>query len=125
MGTTTFYLRYNDLKKPLNKMSKKELEKLDNISPYKADQNSHYLGWRVPFELHNGNVYVLVFWKGQIMKLEQAPDMLNKKYYDRYQGKTIREYEWTLLRKYIIADIQRLDKKFKNSIRKNRKKGPI
>ncbi len=34
MGTTTFFLRYNDSGKPLNKMGKEELEKLNNLSPY-------------------------------------------------------------------------------------------
>ena len=31
MGTTTFFLRHNDLGKPLNKMGKKELEKTISI----------------------------------------------------------------------------------------------
>lgn len=59
MGTTTFFLRHNDLTKPLNKMGKKELEKLSNFSPYVKTPN--YAGWQVPLELHNGNVYLLVF----------------------------------------------------------------
>ena len=81
MGTTTFFLRHNDLRKPFTKMDKKELEKLDSLSPYGETQ--HHAGWSVPFELHNGNVYVLVFWKGRLIKIENAPKTLNKKYYSK------------------------------------------
>jgi hypothetical protein len=118
MGTTTFFLRHNDLGKPLNKMDKKELEKLDSLSPYGETQ--HYAGWSVPFELHNGNVYVLVFWKGRLMKIEDAPKTLNKKYYSKHSSKEVNEYEWTVLKEYMLAEIQRLDKEFKKSLRKNK-----
>ena len=76
MGTTTFFLRHNDLGKPLNKMSKEELEKLDNLSPYTKTPN--YAGWRVPIELHNGNVYVLVFWNGRLMKIVKWESALDR-----------------------------------------------
>ena len=118
MGTTTFFLRHNDLGKPLNKMGKKELEKLNNLSPY--DDTPHYAGWRVPLELHNGNVYVLLFWQGRLMKIEEAPKLLNKKYYSKHRYKEVNEYEWTVLKKYMLAEIQRLDKEFKKSLRKNK-----
>jgi hypothetical protein len=118
MGTTTFFLRYNDLGKPFTKMDKKELEKLDSLSPYGETQ--HHAGWSVPFELHNGNVYVLVFWKGRLMKIENAPKILNKKYYSKHHGKEVNEYEWTVLKRYMLAEIQRLDKEFKKSLRKNK-----
>ncbi len=118
MGTTTFFLRHNDLGKPFTKMDKKELEKLDTLSPYGETQ--HHAGWSVPFELHNGNVYVLVFWKGRLIKIEDAPKTLNKKYYSKYSGKKVNEYEWTVLKKYMLAGIQRLDKEFKKSLRKNK-----
>ena len=118
MGTTTFFLRHNDLGKPLSKMDKKELEKLDSLSPY--DETQHHAGWSVPFELHNGNTYALVFWKGKLMKIEDAPKVLNKKYYSKYLGKEVNEYEWTVLKKFMLAEIQRLDKEFKKSLRKNK-----
>ena len=118
MGTTTFFLRLNDLGKPLNKMDKKELGKLNNLSPY--GETSHYVGWRVPLELHNGNVYVLVFWKGRLMEIEEAPMILSKKYYSKHRGKEVNEYEWTVLKKYMLAEIQRLDMEFKKSLRKNK-----
>ncbi len=116
MGTTTFFLRHNDLGKPFNEMGKEELEKLANLSPYV--EKPYYAGWHVPLELHNGNVYVLVFWKGRLMKIEEAPKVLSKKYYSKYLGKEVNEYEWTVLKKYMLAEIQRLDKEFKNSLRK-------
>jgi len=75
-------------------------------------------GWYVPFELHNGNIYALIFWRGRLMKLEEAPKALNKKYYNRYRGKTLKEYEWTLLKKYLQNQITCLDKEFKKGIRK-------
>jgi hypothetical protein len=118
MGTTTLFLRINDCGKPLHKMGKGELEKLNNLSPYV--ETSHYAGWHVPFELHNGNVYVLVFWKGKLMKIEDAPKILNKKYYDKYRDKKLKEYEWTVLKKYILAEVKRLDKEFKKMLRKNK-----
>ena len=118
MGTTTFFLRHNDLGKPLNKMGKEELEKIDNLSPYAETPN--YAGWRTPIELHNGNVYALVFWNGRLMKIEDAQKVLSKKYYSKYRGKEVNEYEWTVLKKYMLSEIQRLDKEFKKSLRKNK-----
>ena len=118
MGTTTFFLRHNDLGKPLNKMGKEELEKLNSLSPYV--EPPRYAGWQAPLELHNGNVYVLVFWKGRLMKIEEAPKVLSKKYYSKHLGKEVNEYEWTVLRKYILAEVQKLDKEFKKSLRGNK-----
>ena len=118
MGTTTFFLKNNDLGKLLNKMGKEELEKLNNLSPYAKTPN--YAGWQAPLELHNGNVYVLLFWKGRLMKIEDAPKTLNKKYYSKYSGKEVNKYEWTVLKKYTLAEIQRLDMEFKKSLRKNK-----
>ena len=74
----------------------------------------------MPLELHNGNVYALVFWKGKLMKIEEAPKILNKKYYSKHRRKEVNEYEWTVLKKYLLAEIQRLDKEFKKSQRKNK-----
>jgi|SRR3989344_5858725 len=119
MGTTTFYLKNNDFGIPLNRMNKEDLDKLSKISPYK--ENHFYSGWNVPLELHNGNIYVLIFWKGKLIRLEDAPKILNKKYYNKYSGKTIREYEWTLLKKLIINEVNRIDKEFKKSLRKSKK----
>lgn len=118
MGTTTFYLRHNDLGTRLKDLKKKEREKFDHLSPYKEE--NHAFGWSVPLELHNGNVYLLVFWKGRLMKLNDAPKNLNKKYYDKYRGKTLREYEWTLLRRLILNDVGYLDQDFKKGLRKRK-----
>lgn len=118
MGTTTFYLRHNDLGARLSGMKKKELKILDKLSPYKKE---HYaFGWRVPLELHNGNVYFLVFWKGRLMRLEEASKILNNKYYNKYTGKTLNIYEWTLLKKLALNEINSLDKEFKKLIRKKK-----
>ena len=114
MGTTTIYLRLNDLKRELSSLTKEELNKIDELSPYKEN---YALGWQAPLELHNGNVYPLVFWKGLLMRLEEVPNKLNKKYYSRLRGKHIREYEWTVLKKFLIAEINRLDKEFKKSLK--------
>ena len=120
MGTTTFFLRLNDCEKPLHKMSKKKLEELNNTTPY--DDKPYKGGWLVPLELHNGNVNVLVFWKGRLMKIEDAPKVLNKKYYDKYRSKKLNEYEWTILKKHLLAKIEHLDKEFKKARRKNKNK---
>ena len=52
--------------------------------------------------------------------MEDAPKVLNNKYYSKYRGKEVNEYEWTVLRKYMLAEIQMLDKEFKKSLRKNK-----
>lgn len=116
MGTTTFYLKHNDIGQSLKSMSKEDLERISTLSPY--SKNNSCAGWTVPFELHNGNIYVLVFWKGRLMRLEDAPHLLNKKYYDKYRGKVCKEYEWTLLKKMILRDIASLDKQFKKEQRR-------
>lgn len=120
MGTTTFFLRLNDCAKPLHEMSKKELSELNSTTPY--DGKPHKGGWLVPLELHNGNVNALVFWKGRLMKIEDAPKVLNNKYYDKRKGKKLNEYEWTVLRRYLLAEIEQLDKEFKKAQRKSKRK---
>ena len=120
MGTTTIFLRHNDLHISLNSMKKEELERVDKLSPYSTENEYH--GWRTPLELHNGNVEVLVWWKGRLMLLRDAPQQLNKKYYDKYQGKTLPLYEWTLLKGAALNEIKELDKEFKKAIRKKGKK---
>lgn len=121
MGTTTFFQRLNDCGKPLHKMSKKELEELNNTTPY--DDKPYKGGWLVPMELHNGNVNALVFWKGRLMKIEDAPKVLNKKYYDKRRGKECNEYEWTVLKRYLLAEIEQLDQEFKKDQRKSKTNG--
>ena len=101
-------------------MSKEDIEKVSTLSPY--SENDSYAGWKVPFELHNGNIYILVFWKGRLMKLEDAPALLNKKYYDKYRGKVCKEYEWTLLKKRILHEIEYFDKQFKKQQKKKQRK---
>lgn len=115
MGTTSIYLKHNDIGPSFKSLTKENLEALDKLSPFGS--NTHYKGWTSPMELHNGNVYVLVFWKGRLMRLEDAPKSLNNKYYNKYRGKTIREYEWTLLRRLILNEVAYLDKEFKKIIR--------
>ncbi|MBU0460311.1 MAG: hypothetical protein KKH52_00045 [Nanoarchaeota archaeon] len=115
MGTTTFYLKHNDLGLSLDRMSNEEIKKLSNFSPYREDDS--YKGWKVPCELHNGNIYLLVFWKGRLMRLEEAIKTLNKKYYDKYQRKTLREYEWTVLKKHILSQVNYLDTEFKKRLK--------
>ena len=53
------------------------------------------------------------------MKLEEAENILNKKYYHKYTGKTLNLYEWTILKDIILKEVAYLDKNFKNEIRKN------
>lgn len=118
MGTTTFYLKHNDLGLSLNQMSKDDFEALSQLSPFGG--NDRYKGWTTPLELHNGNIYLLVFWKGRLMRLEDAPKNLKNKYYDKYRGKTRNEYEWTLLRRLILNETEYLDKEFKKSLRKKK-----
>lgn len=119
MGTTTFYLKHNDLRRSLSRMSKEEIKKIDKLSSYGKDNS--YLGWTVPCELHNGNVYLLVFWKGRLMKLEQAAETLTNKYYDKYRGKTLKIYEWTLLKNYILREVEYLDSLFKKTRKKQKR----
>lgn len=121
MGTTTIFTRHNDLGMKFEYMSKKDLKNLSKLSPFSKEKISYH-GWSVPFELHNGNIYVLVFWKGRLMKLGEAPKILTRKYWDKYCGKTLREYEWTLLKKLILHEVEYLDKEFKKERIKEKKK---
>lgn len=121
MGTTTFYLKHNDLGLSLNRMSRKDLEALSKLHPFGED--NHYGGWTVPLELHNGNIYLLVFWKGRLLRIDDTPKILNKKYYNKQSGKVLREYEWTRLRRIILDEIAYLDKEFKKGLRR-KKNGP-
>lgn len=111
----------NDLGLSFKSMNKKDLKELGKLSPLAKEQ--WYRGWSSPMELHNGNIYILVFWKGKLMKLEEASKILNKKYYNSYRGKTLKEYEWTILKKIILSELNHLDRAFKKEIRKKRGSG--
>lgn len=115
MGTSTIYVRLNDLKGRLSKMTKEELDRLDDLLP-NGGPNS-VSRWTAKLELHNGNVYPLVFWKGMLMKLEDAPSKLDKKYYSHLSGKILKEYEWTVLKRFLLNEIERLDREFKKALR--------
>jgi hypothetical protein len=119
MGTTTFFLRHNDMGLGFKNMKKADLKELDELSPWGGDK-SHYRGWRVEMELHNGNIDLLVWWKGRLMRLEDAPRLLDDKFYNKYTGKRENIYEWTLLKRSIERDLDCLDKEFKRHIRKKR-----
>ncbi len=119
MGTTTIYQKHNDFGRSLRLMSKKEIEIVSELSPY--GKNTSYLGWSVPVELHNKNVYLLVFWKGRMMRLEQARERLINKYYDKYRGKTINMYEWTVLKKFILTQVEYQDSLFKKALQKQKR----
>ena len=106
MGTTTIYKRMNDFGIHFKNMTKRDLTEMEKLSPWNKD--SYYMGWNAPLELHNGNVYVLVFWKGRLMELSEAPKFLNKKYYNKYIGKIVRKYEWTLLKNMILSETKYL-----------------
>jgi len=119
MGTTTIFTRHNDLGVKFEHMSKGDLKNLSKLSPFSKD-NQFYRGWKVAYELHNGNIYVMVFWKGSLIKLEEAPKILNRKYYNKYSGKVTKEYEWTLLKRLISNEIEYLDRKFKKELREKK-----
>jgi hypothetical protein len=125
MGTSTIFRRWNDLRTNLSTLSKKELRQIDNLSPWgKNDKN--FKSWEILMELHNGNIYPLIFWKGRLMKLEEAPKELSRKYWDKYTGKTRKEYEWTLLKRFLLNQIEYLDKEFKKQTRRSKRaKKPI
>ena len=123
MGTTTFFLRNNDIGASIGSLSKEELGQFDKLSPY--GETIFFKGWSVPLELHNGNVYVLIFWKGKLLRLERAPSVLNKKLYDRFLGKERNIYEWTVLRKVIEGNVKAADEDFHKQIRNGRKSHPI
>jgi hypothetical protein len=121
MGTSTIFRRWNDLRTNLSALSKKELRQIDNLSPWN-NKEKHFKSWEILMELHNGNIYPLIFWKGRLMKLEDAPKELSRKYWDKYTGKAQKEYEWTLLKRFLLGQIEYLDKEFKKQIRKSNKK---
>ena len=54
------------------------------------------------------------------MRIEDAPKILNRKYFSKYRGKEVNEYEWTVFKRYLLSEIQSLDKEFKKSRRRNK-----
>ena len=112
MGTATIFKRLNDLHGSLADMTKEELEKIDGSSPYSSEKLWLH-GWSIEMELHTGNVEPLVWWKGRLMRLRDAPKLLTKKYYNKYSGKYSPSSEWTMLKKYLQAELEQLDKEFK------------
>lgn len=123
MGTTTVFLRHNDCARSLCEMNQEELAQLDELSPY-AEKTS-YAGWKAPVTVHNSNVSILIFWQGRLMTIDEAAHVLDKKYFDRYAGKERKKYEWTVLKRYMLAKIGWLDKQFQASIRKKKRQTKI
>jgi len=120
MGTTTFFLRHNDMAGEFSKMSKGDLKKLDELKSW-GDKNRYYGAWTVPLELHNGNAHILLWWYGRLMRLEEAPKLLTGKYFSRFKGKRINAYEWTVFKQYAIRELNELDKEFKRRIRRSKR----
>ncbi len=120
MGTSTIFRRLNDLGGKLSTMSKEELEKIDNLSPWNGEKES-VRGWNVLMEPHNGNFYPLIWWYGRLMRLEDAPQLLAKKHYNKYTGKYSPSSEWTLLKKYLEYELKKLDKEYKKLRRKSKR----
>ncbi len=112
MGTSTIFRRFNDLHGTLASMSKEDLEKIDKLSPWRAEKESVH-GWSILMELHNGNFHPLVWWYGQLFHLRDAPRLLTKKYYNKYTGKYLPASEWTLLKKFLEHELKELDKEYK------------
>lgn len=112
MGTSTIFRRFNDMRYGLANMTKEDLEKIDELSPWSKEKES-VRGWAALMELHNGNFHPLIWWYGSLFHLMDAPTLLNKKYYSRYSGKHLRSSEWTLLKNYLQGQLGELDKDYK------------
>jgi hypothetical protein len=121
MGTSTIFKRFNDLHLDLARMSKKDLKKIDRLSPW-AEEKEYVHGWSAEMELHNGNFYPLIWWYGRLMHLKDAPKLLNKKYYNKYTGKYSRYSEWSLLKSYLEHELEWLDKEYKRERAKEYRK---
>lgn len=117
MGTSMIFRWYNDLHQNLAGMSKEDLEKIDKLSPWSKEKES-VQGWSILMELHNGNIEPLIWWKGRLLRLRDAPSVLTKKYYSKYDGKYLRSSEWTIFKKYLEGQLMQLDKEFKRLKRK-------
>lgn len=120
LGTSTIFRRMNDIAKRLSDMTKDELQSLDNAKGWK-EQTNLPAGWSVPIEVHNRNAHVLVWWYGKLIRLSEAPALLNQKYYSRWAGKRLNEYEWTVLKNACQKKLEELDKQFRKTLRKNRR----
>jgi len=112
MGTSTIFKRHNDLGCSLASMSKEELEKLDRLSPW-GEKHESVGGWSAVLELHNGNFNPLIWWRGKLFRLQDAPKRLTGKYYNSYTGKYLPASEWTLLKKYLERELKELDREYK------------
>ena len=61
MGTSTIFIRFNDLSRNPSQMTKQELKEFDLMVPY-AEEKKRVAGWRAEMELHNGNFHPLIWW---------------------------------------------------------------
>ena len=52
------------------------------------------------------------------MHLKDAPKELAEKHYFRYTGKYSKSSSWTLLKKYLVSELEQLDKECKKQKRK-------
>jgi len=126
MGTSTIFKRHNDFGSRLAGMSKEELEKLDKVSPWAGEQNLPY-GWTAPLELHNSDIHILLWWKGMLIRLENAPEqeILHRKFWNRYKGKTENRSEWSIIKialRYRIEEAERNYRKKHRELRKTQTK---
>lgn len=122
MGTSTLFKRHNDFGARLSTLSKKELEEIDMLSPWKEEKGV-VRGWSAAIELHNGNFHPLIWWYGRLFHLKDAPKILTKKYYNKYTGKMTREYEWTIVKTTIERELKYLDNEFRKTKARERRKG--
>ena len=120
MGTSTIFRRWNDYGGRLATMSKEELEKIDAMSAWKSEKE-RVMCWEVLMELHNSDFHPLVWWRSQLIRLSDAPQVLAKRHYNKYTGKYSNISEWTLLKKYLEDELKELDKKYKRLRRKTKR----
>ena len=121
MGTSTLFKRYNDLGGRLAGMSNEDLARIDDLSPWEGKKEI-VRGWSAELELHNGNFTPLIWWYGRLMRLTDAPHLLTGKKYNKYAGKSMREYEWTVAKRMILQELEMLDKEFKRARARERRR---
>lgn len=104
-------------------MSKEELERLDNASPWSRDPILPG-GWEAPLELHNSDIHILVWWKGMMMRLEKAPEqeILHRKFWNRYKGKTQNRSEWSIIRRALNYRMEEAERTYLKKHRELKKK---
>jgi len=124
MGTTTIFQRHNDYGKRLSSMEKEELGAIDSISAYSSEEEKRKLlpgGWYCPLEVHNSDIEVLLWYRGRLFRLMDAPENLLDFFYNKWKGKVEKRTKWSVARMLLKIQLAEAERRYEKALRKKTK----